>query len=96
MSHIIGCASGVFLSRRRALAADLLSAMGAEAADTVGPLVSWLMGAPAGLKLHAELSSLLGGAALTLLRTTGTVYGALAPALLPRLLGAPLRQRRRW
>ena len=55
------------------------------------------MGAPAGLKLHAELSSLLGTAALALLRATRVCYAALAPALLPRLLGAvdllPSRER---
>ena len=45
------------------------------------------MGAPAGLKLHAELSSLLGSAALALLRVTRACYAALAPALLPQLLG---------
>ncbi len=50
--------------------------------------VTWLMGAPAGLKLHAELSSLLGTAALALLRATRACYAALAPALLPRMLGA--------
>ena len=49
--------------------------------------VIWLMGAPAGLKLHAELSSLLGSAALMLLRATRACYAALAPALLPQLLG---------
>lgn len=46
------------------------------------------MGAPAGLKLHAELSSLLGSAALMLLRATRTCYALVAPAVLPRLLGA--------
>ncbi len=46
------------------------------------------MGAPAGLKLHAELSSLLGTAALALLRATRACYAALALSVLPHLLGA--------
>ena len=90
VSHVVGCVCGLYLLRRRAAAADLLTAAGVALADGIGPLVSWLMGAPAGLKLHAELSSLLGGAALTLLRTTRAVYTVLSPALLPQLLGVSL------
>lgn len=48
--------------------------------------VRWLMGAPAGLKLHAELSALLGGATLTALHWAAALAARLAP-LLPWLLG---------
>ncbi len=50
--------------------------------------VVWLMGAPAGLKLHAELAAALGGAALAALRRLMPLYAAAAP-LLPMLLGQP-------
>ena len=39
------------------------------------------MGAPAGLKLHAELAALLGGSALAALHHLAPVYAAAAPAL---------------
>ena len=50
--------------------------------------VVWLMGAPAGLKLHAELAAALGGAALAALQRLMPLYAAAAP-LLPMLLGQP-------
>lgn len=49
--------------------------------------VRWLMGAPAGLKLHAELSALLGGAMLGGLHWAAALAARLAP-LLPWLIGA--------
>lgn len=48
--------------------------------------VQWLMGAPAGLKLHAELSALLGGAMLAALHWATGFAARLAP-LLPWLVG---------
>jgi N-acetylglucosaminyl transferase component (Gpi1) len=48
--------------------------------------VRWLMGAPAGLKLHAELSALLGGGMLAGLHWAASLAARLAP-LLPWLIG---------
>jgi hypothetical protein len=49
----------------------------------------WLMGAPAGLKLHAELATLLGQGLLFALSHLAPVYAMLSDAL-PMILGESL------
>ncbi len=48
--------------------------------------VRWLMGAPAGLKLHAELAALLGGAMLAALHALAAPYAWLVAGL-PLIVG---------
>ena len=87
VSHCLGCVAGAYLWRRRAAVAVALQGLGHACVVWLAPLVVWLMGAPAGLKLHEELSGLLGGAGLWLLHSTHAMYGRAAPTWLPHLLG---------
>jgi N-acetylglucosaminyl transferase component (Gpi1) len=57
----------------------------------VAQQVVWLMGAPAGLKLHHELSHLYGSASLLWLRWTARAYGTWLVPALPVLVGADMR-----
>ena len=86
--HVLGLCLGLYLWQHRTAVAAALQGSGLAFATWLAPLIVWLMGAPAGLKLHGELSSVLGGAALGLLYHTHRVYALVLPAALPHVLGA--------
>ena len=87
LSQTLGLIGGACLWHRRTDTAATLQGLGHAFVVSVKQLIVWLMGAPAGLKLHEELSGLLGGTALWVLHSTHAVYSAAAALLLPEILG---------
>lgn len=87
LSQALGLIAGAYLWRYRVAAFVGLKGLGNALVKWVAWLITWLMGAPAGLKLHEELSGLLGHAALWALHSSAAVYSASAAFLLVPLLG---------